>query len=85
MPNMLENNVAIITGAGRGIGAAIAHCLAQEAAKVVVNYANSAKDAEGSSRYQRSGGVAIAVQADVRRKADCVSLFDATEQAFGAP
>jgi len=62
----LQNQVAIVTGASRGIGRAIAFALAAEGAKVVVNYASSSSAAEEVvSKIGEMGGEAIALQADV--------------------
>lgn len=62
----LEGKVAVVTGASRGIGRAIALKLADEGAKVVVNYSGSqAKAEEVVTRIQENGGEAIAVQASV--------------------
>jgi 3-oxoacyl-[acyl-carrier protein] reductase len=84
MSELLKGKVAIITGAGRGIGAVIAHRFASERAKVVVNYANSATEAEAVvADIKKDGGEAIAVKGDVSKKQDCVALFDAAEKAFG--
>jgi 3-oxoacyl-[acyl-carrier protein] reductase len=86
MSELLKNKVAIVTGAGRGIGAAIASRFASEGAKVVVNYANSATEADAVvAAIKQAGGEAISVKADVSKKQDCVALFDAAEQAFGKP
>jgi len=80
----LQDKVAIVTGASKGIGASIARHLAEEGAAVVVNYASSASDAARVvSDITRSGGRAIAVQADVARQADVDRLFAETEKAFG--
>jgi len=82
--NKLENKVAIITGAAKGIGASIAKHFAAEGAKVVVNYASSK---EGADRVVKeitdNGGIAIAVQADVSEEADVARLFEETRKAFG--
>jgi len=82
--NKLENKVAVVTGASKGIGASIAKHFAAEGAKVVVNYASSK---EGADRVVRmitdNGGIAIAVQADVSKEADVTRLFEETKKAFG--
>jgi 3-oxoacyl-[acyl-carrier protein] reductase len=84
MSELLKGKVAIITGAGRGIGAVIARRFASEGAKVVVNYASSATEAEAVvAEIKKAGGDAIAVKGDVSKKQDCIALFDATEKAFG--
>jgi len=82
--NKLENKVAIVTGAARGIGASIAKHFAAEGAKVVVNYASSKEAADKVVRtITDNGGVAIAVQADISVEADVKRLFEETKQAFG--
>jgi 3-oxoacyl-[acyl-carrier protein] reductase len=80
----LENKVAVITGAARGIGAAIAKHFAAAGAKVVVNYATSKAEADKVVKaINDDGGIAIAVQADVSNEADVVRLFKETADAFG--
>ncbi len=80
----LAGKVAVITGASKGIGAAIAKHLAAEGAAVVVNYAASKAGAEKVvAEIAASGGKAIAVQADVAKKADVNRLFAETKKAFG--
>jgi 3-oxoacyl-[acyl-carrier protein] reductase len=84
MPQLLKGKVAIITGAGRGIGAVMARRFAGEGAKVVVNYANSAAEADAVvAEIKKAGGEAISVKGDVSKKQDCVGIFDAAEKAFG--
>ncbi len=84
MSGKLQGKVAVVTGASKGIGAAIARQLAAEGAAVVVNYASSK---EGADRVvadiTRQGGKAVAVQADVARKIDIQRLFAETKKAFG--
>lgn len=76
--------VAIITGASRGIGAAIAERLANDGFAVVINYANSATEAEALvAKLQAAQHAAIAVRADVSKSADVRRLFDETEQKLG--
>src|SRR5476651_1934245 len=80
----LKNKVAVVTGASKGIGAAIAKHFAAEGAKVVVNYASSKEGADKVVKeITDNGGTAIAVQADVSNEADVVRLFEETEKAFG--
>ena len=80
----LEGKVALITGASRGIGRAIAVRLGRDGAAVVVNYSGSQEAAhETVAAIEKGGGRAIAVQADVGKVADLERLFDETFQHFG--
>jgi len=80
----LTNKVAVITGASKGIGAAIATYFAAEGAKVVVNYASSKEGADQVVQaITASGGTALAVQGDVSSEADVTRLFEETTAAFG--
>lgn len=82
--NKLENKVAIVTGASKGIGASIAKHFAAAGAKVVVNYASSKEGADKVVKeITEHGGTAIAVQADVSNEADVKRLFEDTHKAFG--
>src|SRR6202008_1630502 len=82
----LTNQVAVVTGASKGIGAGIAKAIAAEGASVVVNYASSKEDAERVVKeITAKGGKAIAVQGDVSKVADGKRLFAETKKAFGAP
>ncbi len=75
---------AIVTGASRGIGRAVALRLARDGFAVVINYAgNRDKAAEVVTEITGDGGRAVAVQGDVADPADITRLFDEAEKAFG--
>ncbi|MEG3988026.1 SDR family oxidoreductase [Microcoleus sp. S28C3] len=79
----LAGKVAIVTGASRGIGRAIALRLSQEGASVVINYAKGAEQAkEVVSAIEAAGGKALAVQADVSKTAEICNLFDRTLETY---
>jgi 3-oxoacyl-[acyl-carrier protein] reductase len=80
----LEGNVAVITGASKGIGAEIAKQFAAEGAAVVVNYSSSKSDADKVvDEIAKRGGRAIAVQGNVGNRKDVERLFAETKKAFG--
>lgn len=80
----LSNKVAVVTGASKGIGAAIAKALAAEGASVVVNYSTSKQGADSVvSQIMKTGGKAIAVQGDVSKSGDVKNIFLETKKAFG--
>jgi 3-oxoacyl-[acyl-carrier protein] reductase len=80
----LKNKVAVVTGASKGIGAAIATYFAAEGAKVVVNYASSKEGADRVvNAITANGGTAISLQADVSNDADVRRLFAEAHAAFG--
>ena len=79
----LAGKVAIVTGASRGIGRAIALRLSQEGASVVINYARGADQAKDVvSAIEAAGGKALAVQADVSKTAEIRDLFDRTLETY---
>ncbi|AJK89018.1 3-oxoacyl-[acyl-carrier-protein] reductase [Lysinibacillus fusiformis] len=81
----LEGKVVVVTGASRGIGRAIALKLADEGAKVVVNYSGSqAKAEEVVAIIQEGGGEAIAVQASVSQTEEVTALMDTAVKTFGS-
>lgn len=81
----LEGKVAVVTGASRGIGRAIALKLADEGAKVIVNYSGSqAKAEEVVATIQEAGGEALAVQASVAKSDEVAALMDVAVKTFGS-
>ncbi len=84
MSKKLQGQVAVVTGASKGIGAAVAEHLAAAGAAVVVNYASSKAAAEQVvARIRQADGKAVAVQADVSKPEDVRRLFAETKKAFG--
>lgn len=80
----LNDQVIVITGASKGIGAAIARTAAREGAKVVVNFrADEAAAAAVVSSVEKDGGVAVAIPADVTRADEVRRLFSETQSRFG--
>ncbi|EEQ93380.1 SDR family oxidoreductase [Brucella sp. ZJ1_1] len=80
----MKNRVAIVTGASRGIGAAIAERLGRDGFTVIVNYVGNAAMANAVvARIEAAGGVALSAQADVADPVAVKKMFDAAETAFG--
>ena len=80
----LTGKVAVVTGASKGIGAAIAEALGKEGASVVVNYAGDQAGANKVvGKIAAAGGKAIAVKADVSKQSDVTNLFAETKKVFG--
>ncbi|MBO8142488.1 MAG: 3-oxoacyl-ACP reductase FabG [Firmicutes bacterium] len=80
----LAGQVAIVTGASRGIGRAVALALAQEGAQVAINYREQAKAAhEVAAAIREMGSDAISIRADVRREADCRELVETAVARWG--
>jgi 3-oxoacyl-[acyl-carrier protein] reductase len=82
----LTGKVAIVTGASKGIGAAIARTFAEAGAAVAVNYASSKPDADRVvGEIVKAGGKAVAIQANVAKRADVERLFEETKAKLGRP
>jgi 3-oxoacyl-[acyl-carrier protein] reductase len=80
----LRGKVAVVTGASKGIGAAIAKRLSAAGAAVVVNYSSSKEDADRVvADIKAKGGRAIAVKGDIAKAEDVGRLFDETKKVFG--
>ena len=83
--NCLKDHTALVTGASRGIGRAIAIALAQYGARVIVNYLNSKENAQSVVELiKQAGGDAIAIRADVRNLNEVKQMADAAQEKFGA-
>ncbi len=80
----LEGKVCLITGGGRGIGAAVARAVAAQGASVAINFLHSQKEA-GSlvEELQQQGHKALALQADISREEEVSRLFDEIRSAWG--
>jgi 3-oxoacyl-[acyl-carrier protein] reductase len=82
--NTLTNKVVLVTGASRGIGAAVAKKIAGEGAKVIINYAGNKEEADQTVQVIKdAGGDAIALKADVSKAGEVTALFDAAIAHYG--
>ena len=74
MPDLLKNHIAVVTGAGSGIGRAIAQGYAREGARVVLLDMNENSAAEAAKEIRDSGGTAESFALDVTKREDCVAI-----------
>src|SRR5262245_3477105 len=80
----MSDRVVLITGGGRGIGAAVARAAGREGYRVAVNYMNRREPADQLvEEIEMAGGQAISVMGDVSCHADVVNMFDVTEERLG--
>jgi NAD(P)-dependent dehydrogenase (short-subunit alcohol dehydrogenase family) len=84
MTGRLQDKTAIVTGAGQGIGAAIATAFAREGARVVVAELNPETGEAVAARLRAAGAEAIAIPTDVADRASVVAMAESSERAFGA-
>lgn len=83
MNTNLDEKVAIVTGAGQGIGAAIAHALADAGARVAVNDINPDRAERVAHAIRDRGGEAVGISADISNKFQCVHLVETTRAEWG--
>ena len=79
----LDDKVAIVTGAGQGLGEAIAKTLAESGAFVAVNDINPDRAKRVTKEIGQVGGQAIGIAADVSNKFQCVNLVETTRKKWG--
>ena len=84
MEASLNGRVAVVTGSARRIGRAVAMCLAEEGADIVIHYRSSAQDAQSTvAEIEKLGRRSHAISADLNRVADIKRLFDEAAKQFG--